>query len=557
MLKHLTVKDFVLIDECSLDFESGFSAFTGETGAGKSLLIDAMCLLAGERASSSFIKQNAAKAIVEGVFDITKNEAVESLLNENGFNVENHQVTLRREINRDGKSTVLINGKQATLNLLKECVQHEIDIHSQHDTQYLLNKNSQLHLVDQMIADSALKDKVAMLYHQMAALKKEYETAINSTYNENDLEFIQMEIDEIEKANLIPQQEEELEKRQKEIQLFEKTFTRLNDTVALLEESDGANEKLYAAVHQLSDLESDVLKALYQRLNEHYNEIVDVTEELKDTIAAMDVSEEEINAIQSRLYEIQRLKRKYGPSVEAILNRKAEMEQQVELILHRQSYIEQMEAQIEAAHRQFVQAAKQLSELRHQKATLLQQQIEQHCQDLMLPYARFIVDFQTIEGNRYGIDDLEFYISMNPGEMPRPLARVASGGELSRLMLGLKTIFTKLQGIQTVIFDEIDTGVSGAVATAIGLKMATLARDAQVFSVTHLAQVAACAKNHYLVRKTSTSDSTATEVLCLTEEERLQQLALISSGAVTEASLKAALELFKSTQGKVGEGCNG
>lgn len=548
MLKHLLVKNFVLIDECNLDFEHGFSAFTGETGAGKSLLIDAMCLLAGERASSSYVKQGMPKAIVEGTFLIKKESPAYQVLMNAGFKVDD-TVVLRREILRDGKSQVTINGKNSSLSLLKECVQNEIDIHSQHDTQYLLNKTSQLHLVDQMV-DSDVIEEVSSLYKEYYQLKKEYDIAMNSTYNEDDLDFLYAQIEEIERISPSEQEEEELLQRQKEIQQFEKEFGRLNEVINSLDQAGGVNEKLYDVSYLLSAVDTDKVRELSNRIEEYYNEIVDVTEQLKEYVDSMNISEEEINDIQSRLFDFQRLKRRFGPTIHAVLEKKEEMQKQIHLINHRQSYMEEMESRISKAETAFVKKAELLSELRKKASLKLQKQIEENCHDLMLPHAKFVVDFQQASYSKHGVDDLEFYISMNPGEMPRPLARVASGGELSRLMLGLKVIFTRLQGIDTVIFDEIDTGVSGAVATAIGLKMSALSKDAQVFSVTHLAQVAACAKNHYLVKKNSVENVTITNVVCLTEEQRIEQMALISSGNVSEASLLAAKELFESSQMK-------
>ena len=550
MLKHLLVKNFVLIDECSLDFEAGFSAFTGETGAGKSLLIDAMCLLAGERASSSYIKQDAKFAVVEGSFDISCNLKVKKILNEAGYGDLN-QVVFRREMNRDGKSTVSINGKGTTLNLMKECVQHEIDIHSQHDTQYLLNKASQLALLDQLVQDKECIEQTTKSYNEYAKVRHEFEVACNTTYNENDLEFIQMEIEEIEKAALKPMEEAQLEEKQKEFQQFEKAFHSINGAIAILDDNEGANEKLYSALHILGYVDNPKLQKLHAQMLEHYNEIVDVTEQLKDYVESMDVSEEKMNELQSRLFEIQRLKRKYGPTIEAIQKRQEEMRQQVLLIHNRQQYMEQMEANLNRLYEQFLSHARKLSDLRKKVAQDLQQQIEMHCHDLMLPNTQFVVDFQLSDGNAHGVDDIEFYISMNVGELPRSLARVASGGELSRLMLALKIIFTRLEGIQTVIFDEIDTGVSGAVASSIGLKMATLSSDAQVFSVTHLAQVAACAKNHYLVKKDIREQKTVTEVVKLDKQARIEQLALISSGNTTEVGLAAAHELYITSQKNV------
>ncbi len=545
MLKRLFVQDFVLIDNCVLEFENGFSAFTGETGAGKSLLIDAMCLLGGERASSSFVKQHANKAIVEGVFDLTNNKVALKKLKDSNLPYTDNLVYLRREIQRDGKSYVYVNNKAATLQLLKDIIQHEIDIHSQHDNQYLLNKSNHIQLIDHMLMNKELIEEVRESFLRYSTLKSEFEAALSTTYNENDLQFIQAEIDEINNADLSIHKEDALESRQKEIVLYEKSFKKISQVVHLLKADDGINVKLYEGISTLEELEDERIAALYHRLKEHYNEIVDVEEQLSDYLDKLELSDEEINNVQQELYEIQRLKRKYGPTIDAILAKRDSLIAQTQLIEHRQEYIDRTSKALEEARVQFFHLAQDLSQERRTIALQLQQEIEKHCHDLMLPHTQFVVDFETNdEGNVHGIDDVEFYISVNPGEMLKPLSRVASGGELSRLMLGLKTIFTRLQGIQTVIFDEIDSGVSGAVATAIGIKMATLAKDVQVFSVTHLAQVAACAQKHYLVKKDSNEYSTKTEVINLDNTKRIEQLALISSGSVSEASLTAASEMY-------------
>ncbi len=547
MLKHLFVKNFVLIDECELDFETGFSAFTGETGAGKSILIDAMSLLAGDRASSTYIKQNADYTLVRGIFDVSDHKQIKEILIENSIPVD-QTLVLERKIYRDGRSQINVNEKSCTLTTLKECVSHLIDIHSQHDTQYLLNKSSHIRLLDQILGNQELVNEVKDLFECYSEIKKEFNEACNTKYNENDLGFIQSEIDEIERANLLENEDEDLEARQKEFQQFEKTYQKTNASIELLEKEGGISELLYEIIHLLDGTDSTLLQDQVERLNNYYNEIIDVGDSLKDYVASMNISEEELNELQSRLYEIQRLKRKYGPSIEAILRRKEEMIKQVQLISNRNEYIAEMESKIKEYYDAFYEKAKVLQDKRKVVALSLQTEIEKHCHDLMLPNAKFVIDFQECEANARGIDDIEFYISMNIGEMPRPLTRVASGGELSRLMLALKTIFTRLEGIQTVIFDEIDSGVSGPVATSIGLKMAILARDVQVFSVTHLAQVASCAKNHYFVSKEVMNQMTITQINKLDTEQRIEQLAIISSGSVTPNSLALASELLNKSQ---------
>lgn len=535
-----------MIEECQLDFHHGFTAFTGETGAGKSLLIDAISLLCGERASASFVQRGKEKAVISGVFSV--NESIKSQLNE-AFIEASDELVLQREITKDGKSLIRINGKNASLQTLKQMTANLIDIHSQHDTQYLLNKHSHLSLLDKTLSDQDLINTVSSCWKIYEDAKKRLDTFLNTSISESDADFLRYEINEIEAAHLYVNEDEELEERLKTIQNYEKIYGRLNDFIELFEKDNGADELLYemnSNLNQIRDVSS--VTHLAEAFHEKYYDLKDVVEQLKDFKDQSNYDEQEINDLHARLFEIGKLKRKYGRSIEAVLNHRLHNLELLDTLEHRQSKIEELEACVEKSYALFIEAALKLSDQRKKAASELEKTVVEQLRDLMLPYAQFSVDFNQFEGNSTGIDDVEFLISLNPQEILRPLKMVASGGELSRLMLGLKTIFTALQGISCVIFDEIDTGVSGAVATSIGAKMSLLSQSAQVFSVTHLAQVAACASHHVFVSKSVQDERSVISIRYLNENERIEQLALISNGSISEHSYNAAKELYLSNQ---------
>lgn len=543
MIKHLYIKDFVLIDEVNLDFEAGFSVFTGETGAGKSILIDAISLLCAERASASFVAKGKRKTIIEGGFDLTKDEHAKMVLEEAGFDLTDETV-FTREISANGKSSARINHRIVTLALMKDCLANEIDIHGQRENAYLLNVSSHIHLLDEFLEDQEQVKQTEEAFQAYDQLRKEREQALSQTYNENDLEYFTYEINEIEAAQLKIGEDEELEEKEKQYRLMKDSFDRLNAIFSIYD--DQISEPLYELNHMVQSLNAlEKIEKVQTTVNDAYYSLNDAIDELRASLDEMDLSEEEINEMEERLFTIQKLKRKYGRTIEDILSKKEELEGQVEAISHRQEYLEKMDQKVQKAKDAYEEKARVLSSLRKQRAHELDNAIAVQLKELMLENARFYTDIKTGEASALGNDRVEFMISMNKGEDLKPLAKTASGGELSRLMLGLKVIFTKLQKIQTVIFDEIDTGVSGPVANAIGRKMKELSNDTQVFAVTHLAQVAACADYHYLVAKSSKDDNTHSSVSLLNEKQRIDQLALIASGEITDLSRKAARELYK------------
>lgn len=543
MIKHLYIKNFVLIDEVSLDFASGFSAFTGETGAGKSILIDAISLLKAERASASFVMKGKDKALIEGTFDLRSDPKAKQILADAGFDCED-EVTFTREISSSGKSTARIDHRIVTLSLMREVLADQIDIHGQRDNAYLLNTASHIHLLDEYLQDSVQLEEVRRLYDVWNNLVREKNKALEETYNENDLEYFQYQIKEIDDAGLKEGEDEELEAKEKQYNALRDSYEKLNRIFSLYENS--VSDNLYEMNRLIGSLKADSeIEGIQNTFNDAYYSLTDAMESLNNLRESMDLSEEDINAMEERLFEIQKLKRKYGHTIADILKTRDDLERKVEAFTNRQAYLDAIDARIRKAEAEYRKAAEKLSAVRRNGAGKLDEDIIRHLRVLMLDNARFKTDIREGKPNRDGIDSVVFLISMNKGEDLKPLSAVASGGELSRLMLGLKVIFTHLQGISTVIFDEIDTGVSGAVATAIGQEMKRLSETCQVFAVTHLAPVAACADRQYLVAKKTDGTSARTSIHEMNEEERIDQLALIASGSVTEASRQAARELYQ------------
>lgn len=541
MIKHLYIENFILIDKLSLDFENGFSAFIGETGAGKSILIDAINLLCADRGSSSYISKGKDKAIIEGTFDLSHDHHAISVLNDAGFSID-EDITFTRELSLSGKSVARIDHRIVSLALLKDVLRDEIDIHGQRDNAYLLNVNAHIHLLDEYLNLKPLQESVSSLYKTYKAFCDEKDKALQETYNENDLEYFEYQLKEIQDANLILGEDEELEKKEKLFHTIKNSYQKYNEIINDYDSIDGIFYELNKKVQSIE--ENTELESIKEHINDAYYALNDSISELKSFYSHIDISEEEINEVEERLFVIQKLKHKYGHSIQDILEKKDELEKQISIYANRSEYLKEMDQKIDQSYAKFLEEAKKLSKARTEGKESLDQEIMFHLKDLSLPNAQFFTEIKESKASTNGIDQVEFLISMNKGEDLKPLSKTASGGELSRLMLGLKVIFTKLQGIQTIIFDEIDTGVSGAVASAIGKKMAFLSKDCQVFTVTHLAPVAAYASHHYLVKKDTIKDTTRTSVQLLDRKETIEQLALISSGTISDLSIHAAEELL-------------
>ena len=531
MIEQLSVKDYVLFESCIIDFTNGMSVITGETGAGKSLLIDAIGYLSGDRIKSNVIRNGKDKAILSMV--LTSNEKVNSILEENGFEVDD-QVIISRTILNNNKSTVRINQQITTLSFVRKIVNLLVDVHSQMDTYRLMDTKLQMELLDSYAKVENLKSSVKDSYSKYSNILNELETLKNEEFSDAELEFLTAQLDEIENANI---QEDELETLNEQIHDASNWYKNKEDLSSCLYEMDkenGALDSLYTLYKQAS--KSSILNEYEETFKNLYYSLQTVDEELKHVRDTHSSDALDLDSLQNRQYLIKKLYRKYGGSYESLMESKQNIMNKIDRIIHRQDVFDKLEKEKAESFAAYMKVANELSLKRKAVFSQLESSVMEHCKDLMLENARFKISCTEKKPSSNGIDDIEFLVSMNPGQDFSSLSVSASGGELSRLMLALKVVFQASNGIETIIFDEIDTGVSGKVALAMGAKMKALSNKYQVLCITHLASVAVMANTHYLVSKKSNSNETITSVQELDHNQTIQELAIMTSG---EASVKA------------------
>ncbi len=540
MIKSIFIKDFAIIDELRIEFNEGLSVFIGETGAGKSIIVGAINFLNAQRADISYIRKGKDRAVIEGVFTLDENTRAQ--LDEAEIEYEDDLIVYRT-ISKDGRSTIRVNGHTVTLSFLHELLKDEIDIHSQKDSQYLLRPHNHRRLLDLYMNDDQLLSEVSSAYDEYKKLDDEYRSYLEQNDNENDIEYFKYQIKEIDDAHLSVEEEEELLLFEKRYRTFQKSIDHLSEAIRLYEGDDGIGAKLYQSIKELQ-IDDDEIKDISYKINDKYYELEDLFSNLKAILKKIDISEDEVNDNQERLFLINRLKRKYKGSIDDILKLRAELEGRVEAFENRTSVLSRYENDIANALNKYGIVADKLHEARLKAAEKLREDIIKEMADLELRYFDFAIDVKESIMTRLGKDDVSFMISTNKGEDLKPLIKIASGGEMSRILLGLKAIFTKISGIDIVIFDEIDTGVSGKAALAMGLKMAKIAKYAQVLVITHLAQVAAFADTTYFVAKDEADDRTASKITCLNNEEKIKEMAMMASASNDEAALDAAEALI-------------
>lgn len=537
MISLLHIKNIGIIDDLSIHLGEGFNVLTGETGAGKTLIIGALKILSGGRFSKEMMRTGAKNSFVELSLDLPNFE---------------DNVIVSREINSSGKNVCKLNGRLVTVNELKEFMKKVIDIHGQNDNQSILDLNQHIDLLDGY-ADLEIRDikkEYEMLYHEYVATQKELSLNYGDDMEkQRKLDLLNYQLHEIEEADLQENEEEELEEKSKLILASEKIANNLQEAQNEIDNHsiDGLNN----AIRALEKIEqyNNVYAEIVTRLKSSYYEIQEVARDL--SVEEVYFDEEEQNKVEQRLDLIQSLKRKYGNSIQQILQYKSEVEKEIFEITNLESYITELKEKALELENKLLVLAKKLNEIRLKYAQELSKEITKELKELEMQNAEFEVAVKSIEQNKFnsnGLDKVEFLISTNRGDEKKSLIKIASGGEMSRVMLAIKTVLADVDQTPILVFDEIDTGISGIAANSTGEKMKKIAKTHQVICITHLATIAAKGDFNYYIYKSNEGNFTKTHVKQLTEEQTIHEIARISNGEITETSLKNAREMRNVSQ---------
>ncbi|MGG3798064.1 DNA repair protein RecN [Metabacillus fastidiosus] len=557
MLAELTIKNFAIIESLTISFEKGLTVLTGETGAGKSIIIDAIHLLAGGRGSSEFVRYGEKRAELEGLFllDDEKHTVYEKC-EQFGIDIGDGMVVLRRDISETGKSICRVNGKLVTIAILREVGQTLVDIHGQHDNQELMNEENHLALLDQYGGNkiSSAKAVYMELYEKYDQLKRKINKfSQNEQEMAHRLDLIQFQLDEIEAAKLEPNEDEKLQIEKNEISNYEKMYDALKNSYNALHGEGKGLDWIGLAMGQMEEISSinDTLKEISESVSNSYYQLEDLSYQLRNELDSLEFDPERLNFVESRLNEISHLKRKYGHSVEDILIYASKIEEEIETIVNKDSHLNKLMNELDSFEKDLLVEANNLTNVRTKCAETLTKEILRELKELYMDKTVFKVHFSpdsedgSIKFHADGADVIEFYLSTNPGEPLKSLSKTASGGELSRIMLAMKSIFSEHQGITSIIFDEVDTGVSGRVAQSIAEKIYRVSVGSQVLCITHLPQVAAMADTHLYISKSTNDGRTKTSVKPLGEEEKIREIGRMIAGVeVTELSREHAKELI-------------
>lgn len=548
MIKQLRIKDYILIDELTANFDNGLNVITGETGAGKSILINAIDIAFAPRVSKDVIKHDKDKAVIELVIENTKHDLTK-IFEENGIDNFGKEIVLTREITQNGVRS-RVNGTLVNQEFIKQLKLYFLDIHSQHQTYAFMQPKYHINLLDNYAKESygiklsEYKDKFKEYQH----LQTQLENLKNaSDMTENQIEFLQFQINEIDSAAIqSPTEDEDLNAELEVLENAEKLKELTGTSYWTINGDDGSITEALGKIKQniskaasmdknLEELESTLIDAI-ERLK-------DIGSELRDYSQNLDNDTERLNEIQERLFLLDKLKRKYGGSLETVIETFEKLSKELNAIEFSTQNIEKLEAEIEKIKKELEQTASDISESRKNYAQVLSVLIQEKLEKLELPKARFEISVQPKELSSDGIDNVEFLISTNVSEDLKPLAKTASGGEISRVMLAIKSIFAQSDDINTVIFDEIDTGISGKASQSVADEIVELSKFHQIILITHQPIIASKANKHFYVRK-SQSDETKVEVYVLTGENRIKALAELAGGEINEQSVEFAKSLI-------------
>lgn len=546
MLESLLIENFAIIDRLQIDFHQGMTVLTGETGAGKSIIIDAIGQLLGNRTQLDFIKTGTSKSFIEGVFNIEKNVVLKKQLEELDFTYEDTLV-VSKSFQTDGKTVVKINYRTVSQSVLKIIMPLLVDIHSQFETHSLFNEQTHLLLLDSFIGQKidSLLEEYQIAYKEYKDVAKKYIVATKEELSDEQLDFYQARLQEIEEIDIESIDEDSLEQEKKTLQNFEKINEKITLYKQLMSGDKGVISVFNDALKQLeyvSDIEE--YQSSYNQLYDVYYTTMDIHENIMDTFHSATFDEYRLQDIQDILFKVNRLKRKHGNSLQAIIESKKELIEKIDAFKNRDNYIEELHSRMMILQNQTEKLALEISTLRKTKAKEFASLIQNELVDLYLPKVQFEISFEEKEVAIDGKDKIAFMISTNVGQDVKPLSKVSSGGELSRIMLAIKVLSLQYSSISTIIFDEADSGVSGKVADSIGRKMKDIAKSKQVLCITHLSQVASFAKNHYLIKKDTKQDNTMVTIEYLDIQNSIIELAkMISGKEVSEDSIKHAKTL--------------
>ena len=554
MLQVLHIENIAIIERADISFAPGFNALTGETGAGKSIVIDSLGAVLGQRTSRDLIRTGAARAFVSAVFDGV--DFTLSALADNGISPEEDgTLVLQRELYGDGKNVCRANGRPITVAQLRAIGSSLLNIHGQHDGQQMLDEEQHLVYLDRF---GALEDQLAAyagLYEAMRITQREIDALrMDEAEKARRVDMLRYQIAELERAQLQPGEEEQLLRRRDILRNGEKFISAVNAADYCLSGGDdggGAVSALREAEDALRPLRAlgDEYAQLAERLESLRCEAYDLASIIQDKKSEFDFSPRELDEVESRVDVLYRLKKKYGSSVEEMLAYLDRCREELDRIEYADDRIAQLERKLSEQTRAAMDAAHVLSEARHAKARVLEESILRELRELDMPKVRFAIDFAEKEPDASGIDAVRFLMSANVGEALKPIHRIASGGELARIMLALKNVLSEQESVMTMVFDEVDTGVSGRAAQRVAQKLARVSRRKQVLCVTHLPQLAAMADTHFIVEKGEADGRTLTKVTCLTRQQRRGELARLTGGEIaTPAMLQGAEELLSAAE---------
>ena len=544
MLESLYIENFAIINQVQIDFHSGMTVLTGETGAGKSIIIDAIGQLLGQRTHPKFVKENRDYAYIEGVF--TSNEKINTLLDEMHIPSDT-QLIVSKKITKDGKSSIKINYRSTTQMLLKTVMSNLVDIHSQFETHQLFKQSYHLQVLDDYCGKelSILKEKYFNNFNQYKKLEKEYKQLKNEELSDEQYDFYLSQKNEIDELHLDDFDEEEFIKERNELNNFEKNAKHISQYKNIMDSSKGMMSLFKDGLNELASIDSSKIQDLHDQLYDAYYSIEGINDDIYDYLQLSNFSEERYNEVQDTYFKLNKLKRKYGASIENILDFRAELDKKIQYFENRESVISTLESKLKTNQENAFKIALDISKLRQENALILENEVKEILKDLYLPQVDFKFQFEKTNLTENGMDSVCIVVSTNVGQVAKPLQKIASGGELSRIMLAIKTACQHDEN-NTIIFDEADTGVSGKVAESIGKIMKEISKNQQVICITHLAQVACFANHHLQISKQLESNDTNVKITILSDEDSIIELAkMISGKEITEQSIAHAKQLKK------------